>query len=50
VRLNENSLNNLRDGFQETKVLLRKAAEDIRTPYNMRVDTLKDILREDFGG
>ena len=48
-RLNENSLNNLRDGFHETKDLLRKAAEDIRTPYNMRVDTLKEILREDFG-
>ena len=48
-RLNRNALDNLRDGFQETKVLLNKAAEDIRTPYNMRVDTLKDILREDFG-
>ncbi len=48
-RLNENALDNLRDGFQETKDLVRKAAEDIRTPYNMRVDTLKDILREDFG-
>ncbi|MDH3616407.1 MAG: hemerythrin domain-containing protein [Gammaproteobacteria bacterium] len=48
-RLNKNALDNVRDGFKETKDLVRKAAEDIRTPYNMRVDTLKDILREDFG-
>ncbi len=44
-----NALRNARDGFRETKDLVRKAVEDLRTPYNMRVDTLKEILREDFG-
>jgi hemerythrin-like domain-containing protein len=44
-----NALRNARDGLNETKGLVRKAVEDLRTPYNMRVDTLKDILREDFG-
>jgi len=48
-RLNKNAIDNLRDGFKETKELVSKAVEDIKTPYNMRVDTLKDILREDFG-
>lgn len=44
-----NALRNARDGFRESKELVRKAVDDLRTPYNMRVDTLKDILREDFG-
>ncbi|MCP5092036.1 MAG: hypothetical protein GY949_14045, partial [Gammaproteobacteria bacterium] len=44
-RLNQNTFKNVRDGFHETKDLLSKAVEDFRTPYNMRVDTLKDILR-----
>jgi hemerythrin-like domain-containing protein len=48
-RLNQNTFKNMRDGFHETKDVLSKAVEDFRTPYNMRVDTLKDILREDFG-
>lgn len=44
-----NALRNARDGLKETRELVRKAVDDLRTPYNMRVDTLKEILREDFG-
>jgi hemerythrin-like domain-containing protein len=47
-RYGDNSLRNLRNGFSESRDLLCRAVEDIRTPYNMRVDTLKDILREDW--
>ena len=43
-----NTFNNLRGGFREAKDLLCKAADEIRTPYNMRMDTLKDLLREDW--
>lgn len=48
-QLTGNSLKNLRGGFEDAKDLLSRAVEDIRTPYNMRMDTLKDILRDDWG-
>ena len=48
-RYGGNSLRNLRSGFAEGRDLLCQAFEEIRTPYTMRVDALKDILREDWG-
>lgn len=48
-QLGGNSLQNLRGGIGEAKVIVSKAAEQLKTPYNMRMDALKDILREDFG-
>ena len=48
LRLGGNMLSNLRLGLQESKELISRAVEDVRTPYDMRVDTLKDILRDDW--
>ena len=46
--LGGNSLKHLRGGFEEAKEVVSRTVEDIRTPYDMRMDALKDILRDDW--
>lgn len=46
--LGGNAIKHLRSGFTESRELVSRAIDDVRTPYAMRVDTLKDILREDW--
>lgn len=47
-RYGSNAIRNLGSGLAESKDLLCRTVDDIRSPYDMRVDTLKDILREDW--
>lgn len=46
--MTRNSLDSAKKGIAEARTLLGRAVEDVRTPYTMRVDTLKSILRDDW--
>ena len=48
-RYSGNTLRNLRGGFQDCKNTLRQAARELREPIDMRMDYLKDMLREEWG-
>ena len=45
ARLNRNTLRHLVDGLGECRRLVVRATEDIRTPYHLRIDSLKKSLR-----
>ena len=44
-----NTLRNLRGGYQECRDTIRNAARELREPIDMRMNVLKDVLREDWG-
>ncbi|MBT8080251.1 MAG: hemerythrin domain-containing protein [Gammaproteobacteria bacterium] len=48
LKMADNAFRNMRGGMRESGELIRRAAEDLRTPYTMRMDALKNILREDW--
>ena len=47
-KMTGNTYRNTKDGLKDSKDIVCKAMEDIRTPYNMRMDALKRMLREDW--
>ncbi len=49
LKLLHNTLGNIRGGFSDSSKLLRDAVTDIRTPNDMRLDTLKELLRDEWG-